>query len=642
MRSPFSRRGSKKSFTNGPNTERSVWIGGTTLVAPPRIDREKEESGESSEVNISSINSSSSSENMFRKDGKNDAHQREKKPSLIQRIKALSPRRDDERDDANDDASDTFFSPVSNAPATSTAPTDRKSRSSVSIGGETIIDEGTSSSSSSNRRLKPKRRSHVTSRRKRSTSTSNSSGKSGHLFSSVTSLDIPSCALTLSSLEESEGIHHLRGSFHEEEGLDLEAALIPRDGDDVYENDEYSYSDSRQIATAPSRIGSKRKKYKEGQRRVSSSEGQPLYNRKQQQLQANNITGVKRRRLSKRARTRLTMREVNSNIQPGRNDSVLDESMGALEKRKAITLPKTIDFFLRIEMKLIAVNTMVSVLLTVLVLTTFPESWQTGMKESSRGVSLLGAFLSFALVFRTQSCYQRWWEARTQWGKMTATCVNVAGQCLTWFADEELIDRFLTHCIVFPYACKAVLRGNALTSSSEEGPRFLQSGMLTDADLGVIVRHGTFPPFTCIDIMRRTMQEELLQSHSKLSSEAVNGAYLAMENSFNELYFNFGACAKIKSTQMPASYTVFMRSFVFFFFIFSTLSWAPTIKYLTPIITCFMVFLINTVIVIGDQMMRPFTLTWSGLPIKKFCVMIEQEVLSVSRRQGDIERLVRS
>ena len=185
------------------------------------------------------------------------------------------------------------------------------------------------------------------------------------------------------------------------------------------------------------------------------------------------------------------MREVNSNIQPGRNDSVLEDSMGALEKRKAITLPRTIDFFLRIEIKLIAVNALVSVLLTLLVLTTFPDTWLTGLKESSRAVSLLGAFLSFALVFRTQSCYQRWWEARTQWGKMTATCINVAGQALTWFEDEELIDRFLTHCIIFPYSCKACLRGNALTSSSEEGPRFLQSGMLSDADLGVIVRHGT-------------------------------------------------------------------------------------------------------------------------------------------------------
>ena len=99
------------------------------------------------------------------------------------------------------------------------------------------------------------------------------------------------------------------------------------------------------------------------------------------------------------------MREVNSNIQPGRNDSVLEDSMGTLEKRKAITLPRTIDFFLRIEIKLIAVNALVSVLLTLLVLTTFPESWLTGLKESSQTVSLLGAFLSFALVFRTQSCY---------------------------------------------------------------------------------------------------------------------------------------------------------------------------------------------------------------------------------------------
>ena len=136
------------------------------------------------------------------------------------------------------------------------------------------------------------------------------------------------------------------------------------------------------------------------------------------------------------------------------------------------------------------------------------------------------------------------------------------------------------------------------------------------------------------------MHEELLKT--QLPPEAVNGAYIAMEASLNDLYYNFGACAKIKSTQMPAGYTVFMRSFVFFFFILTTLSWAPTTKFMTPIITGFMVFLINTVIVIGDQMMKPFTLTWSGLPLKKYAVMIEQEVLSVSRRQKDIKRLVRS
>ena len=177
-------------------------------------------------------------------------------------------------------------------------------------------------------------------------------------------------------------------------------------------------------------------------------------------------------------------------------------------------------------------------------------------------------------------------------------------------------------------------------------PRFLQSGMLTDADLGVIIRHGR-APFTCLEILRKTMHEALLQSsHSnsnynqrRLLPETLNGAYIAMEESFLELYLNFGACNKINSTRMPASYTVFMRSFVIFFFVLASLSWAPTIKWLTPIITGFMVFLINTVIVIGDQMMRPFTLTWSGLPMQKFCVIIEHEILNVSRRRADIDRL---
>ncbi|KAL7479790.1 hypothetical protein ACHAW6_005511 [Cyclotella cf. meneghiniana] len=345
--------------------------------------------------------------------------------------------------------------------------------------------------------------------------------------------------------------------------------------------------------------------------------------------------GAKRRRLSKRARTRLTTREVNSHIQPGRSSSSL-ESMSHLEKRKEITIPKIIDFFLRIEEKLVAVNAAVSAVLTLIVVHAFPSKWQDSLMGSAMAVSILGAFLSFALVFRTQTCYSRWWDARTQWGRMTSACVNLAGQARNWFCDEHLVDKFLTHCIIFPYACKASLRGNPLNDSMEEGPRFLQSGMLTDADLGVILRHGR-PPFACLEIMRRTMYEAFRdRDKCNIPCEIMNGVLLSMEQNLWELNLNFGACLKIKGTRMPASYTVFMRSFVIFFFVLATVTWAPTLKWLTPIITCFMVFLVNTVIVIGDQMMRPFDLQWAGLALQKFCVVIEHEVLHVSRRHPDI------
>ncbi|KAL7548812.1 hypothetical protein ACHAWF_012071 [Thalassiosira exigua] len=350
---------------------------------------------------------------------------------------------------------------------------------------------------------------------------------------------------------------------------------------------------------------------------------------------------MKRRRLSKRARTRLTMREVNSNIQPGRHYHSNESLAGhCFEKRTAITIPKVVDFFRRIEIGLIAFNALVSALLTALVLYVCPGPWQARLNESSRAVSVLGAFLSFALVFRTQACYSRWWEARTCWGRITSAIVHLSGQAMCWFDEgdeDEMADRFLTQCVVFPYACKAVLRGNQLADVAEEGPRFLRSGMLTDAELGAIVRHGR-PPFACLEVMRRALRGALT-GKSHLQTRSDEAVILAVEQALWELYLNFGACLKIHSTRMPASYAVFMRSFVIFFFMLASLSWSPTMGWLTPVVTGFMVFLINQLIVIGDQMMHPFDLQWAGLPLQKFCVVIEHEVMNLSRRHADIEGL---
>ena len=343
------------------------------------------------------------------------------------------------------------------------------------------------------------------------------------------------------------------------------------------------------------------------------------------------VFSTARRRMSKNARTRLTMSEVNSTIQPGRRRDSME--------KKAISLPKAIDFFRRVEMKLIGINVLLSLALTALVLFLAPEAWQTRLKDASLAVSILGGFLSFTLVFRTQTCYNRWWEARSMWGKITAACINIAAQARTWFGDEDLVDRFLTYVIVYPYACKAVLRGNPLVDLPEEGPRFLSSGTLTDAELGAIIRHGK-PPFVILEVLRRAMYEALDDENECLAPPNTrNGALASMEKMIWDMNLSFGACMKVTSTRMPASYTVFMRSFVTFFFILATLTWAPKLKWFTPIITGFMVFLINTVIVIGDQMMQPFGLQWAGLPLKKYCVIIESEVMSVSRRHNDIDCL---
>lgn len=569
------------------SSETIAFISGDHEAVPPNITRR------SSKMNRSSSKSP------------NKAKRRSSIDKVKSIMKSLSPKKD--RD------GDVFFSPYQGNDNDS--PPDRQ-RSVVIASEETIINDGVTAS------RRPLLRFSAG-----SSSLEVNSSDGGNNISSVV-IPASNARPTVSSLDT-------------ESTKDLEAAmpLSPK------RTIKAIRRSNRQVATALNRTDSTREKRKSDHspdvEAATSSwpRGRNTATAESQTRSIHSADGAKRRRLSKRARTRLTMREVNSHIQPGRHYSSL-ESMAHFEKRKSITLPKIIDFFLRIEGKLIAVNVVISAVMTLIVVHTFPAKWQDSLKATSLAVSILGAFLSFALVFRTQTCYNRWWEARTQWGRMTSACVNIAGQARTWFNDEDMVDKFLTHCIVFPYSCKALLRGNQLNDAKEEGPRFLHSGMLTDADLGVIIRHGR-PPFTCLEIMRRTMLEAFRQDEddSDIPPQMLNAIILSMEQSLWELNLNFGACLKINGTRMPASYTVFMRSFVIFFFMMANLTWAPTLKWLTPIITGFMVFVINTVIVIGDQMMHPFDLQWAGLALQKFCVIIEHEVMNVSRRHADIECL---
>ena len=41
-------------------------------------------------------------------------------------------------------------------------------------------------------------------------------------------------------------------------------------------------------------------------------------------------------------------------------------------------------------------------------------------------------------------------------------------------------------------------------------------------------------------------------------------------------------------------------------------------------------------------MLKPFDLIWAGLPLKKYCVVIEKEIMDVARRFYDKNQVFRS
>ena len=49
--------------------------------------------------------------------------------------------------------------------------------------------------------------------------------------------------------------------------------------------------------------------------------------------------------------------------------------------------------------------------------------WLQWLDESK--VVVIGGFLSFLLVFRTNTCYARWWEARCHWGNIVYAALAI-------------------------------------------------------------------------------------------------------------------------------------------------------------------------------------------------------------------------
>ena len=133
------------------------------------------------------------------------------------------------------------------------------------------------------------------------------------------------------------------------------------------------------------------------------------------------------------------------------------------------------------------------------------------MSDSKPAIATLGTFYSFALVFRTNICYARWWEGRVLWNTSTIIIwsIRITQQAHLWIKEPVLVQRLSNLAIIFAYCCKAHLRGAGIQDESEGGAKLLENGYISQEELDTISRQSGWEPYYCIDAMRVTISEGL-------------------------------------------------------------------------------------------------------------------------------------
>ncbi|KAL7495305.1 hypothetical protein ACHAWT_003775 [Skeletonema menzelii] len=261
------------------------------------------------------------------------------------------------------------------------------------------------------------------------------------------------------------------------------------------------------------------------------------------------------------------------------------------------------------------------------------SKWLSYVTASSPAVGTLGALFSFALVFRTNICYARWWEGRSLWGNIIILSIRICQQSRLWIHCEQLNDRIDCLAITFAYACKAMLRGNSIADDEEDGNALVRKGVLAQEELDVISSEAAWQPFYCIDAIRAAVNEGLVRTEHEISYDGrKNAAHTAMEDTIVNLASAVGGCIRVKSTGLPVAYDNILNAISVIFFSAACLAWAPGAKFYNPILVLVIYIATKMIINVGNDMEDPFGFDESDLPLEKFCATVESQINAIEDR----------
>jgi len=210
----------------------------------------------------------------------------------------------------------------------------------------------------------------------------------------------------------------------------------------------------------------------------------------------------------------------------------------------------------------------------------------------------LSLILGCLLVFRTNTAYNRWWEARTLWGTLVNTERNLAVK-LTTLVDLNEGDR------------------NFLKDSLSQFPQQLMVHLRSPR------ASTTHVPINNVRKVYEWMGQE--RKTGKLDAVAVR----VIDMELAKLLEVCGACERIARTPMIHSYRVFVRQCIAIFLFSFPWGIAQDFQWWTVPLTIIVSYFMLGMEVVAENVEEPFGLDDDDLDLEGMCKTIEQSMHEV-------------
>jgi ion channel-forming bestrophin family protein len=256
-------------------------------------------------------------------------------------------------------------------------------------------------------------------------------------------------------------------------------------------------------------------------------------------------------------------------------------------------------------------------------------------------VATIGTAVAFYVGFKSNSSYDRLWEARRIWGSLTNASRSWGIMVLDYISNRETSDPLpasglqaihrdlIYRHLAFLTALRVQLRQKPVWELHRD-PEFRQCSL--DKELGRFLSVNEIEQL----IKHPNPATVLMRQQSAQLRQLRDAGYLSdyyhvdMERMLVEFYTQQGGCERIKSFPFPRQYAFFSYVFVWLFIIvlpfglltemakFSSWHVWLTVPFFTVIAWVF-----NTMEIVGDTSENPFENSVNDVPMTAICRNIE-------------------
>ncbi|MGH8492128.1 MAG: bestrophin family protein [Moraxellaceae bacterium] len=224
--------------------------------------------------------------------------------------------------------------------------------------------------------------------------------------------------------------------------------------------------------------------------------------------------------------------------------------------------------------------------------------------------SFLGLALSVFLGFRNNACYDRWWEARKQWGDLIVQARSFSRESRALLGNSNSQEVMVRAVIGFSHALAARLRDRDAHASAVP--------WLADAE--TVGKKRNLPDAILHDINQRLAHALHHDELSDILYEGLNARLLAMASIQ-------AACERIRNTPTPFAYSLLLHRTAWLFCLLLPFGLVSVIGIMTPLVVAITAYTFFGLDALGDELEEPFGLTDNDLPLDAMVRGIEIDLL---------------